>query len=114
MNVRTYGNIVIAVASTGITVTNLPGVRTLHSRFKISLRVDVDSHCGIHLQSDFAELMRRVELTVWDEAQMTNKYAFYALDKTLRDIMKSVMPFGGKIVVLKGDFRQVFPIVEKM
>ncbi|XP_016177772.1 uncharacterized protein LOC107620065 [Arachis ipaensis] len=42
---------------------------------------------------------------------MTNKLAFEALDRTLRDIMILVsdrnkdLPFGGKVVVLGGDFR---------
>ncbi|XP_015959923.1 uncharacterized protein LOC107483820 [Arachis duranensis] len=48
---------------------------------------------------------------------MTNKLAFEALDRTLRDIMVSVsdrnkdLPFGGKVVVLGGDFRQVLPVI---
>ncbi|RYR15961.1 hypothetical protein Ahy_B04g072929 [Arachis hypogaea] len=50
---------------------------------------------------------------------MINKLAFEALDRTLRDIMVSVsdsnkdLPFGGKIVVIGGDFRQVFPVIPK-
>ncbi|XP_057723535.1 uncharacterized protein LOC130939448 [Arachis stenosperma] len=50
---------------------------------------------------------------------MTNRLAFEALDRTLRDIMSSVsvvnkdLPFGGKIIVLGGDFRQVLPVVPK-
>jgi ATP-dependent DNA helicase PIF1 len=37
-----------------------------------------------------------------------------ALDNSLLDIMgRSHLPFGGKTVVLGGDFRQVFPVVRK-
>ncbi|CAH9137352.1 unnamed protein product, partial [Cuscuta epithymum] len=50
---------------------------------------------------------------------MTHKYCFEALDKTLRDICSVVnpkneeLPFGGKIVVLGGDFRQTLPVIPK-
>ncbi|KAG2627519.1 hypothetical protein PVAP13_3KG127484 [Panicum virgatum] len=45
---------------------------------------------------------------------MTKRQAVEALDKSLRDIMdRPELPFGGKIVVFGGDFRQVLPVVLK-
>jgi len=50
---------------------------------------------------------------------MTNRYAFEALDRSLRDIMSTVdpinknIPFGGKIMIFGGDFRQILPVVKK-
>jgi len=50
---------------------------------------------------------------------MTNRYAFEALDRSLRDIMSTVDPinknisFGGKIMIFGGDFRQILPVVKK-
>lgn len=50
---------------------------------------------------------------------MINRWAFEAFDRTLRDIMSKVvkgaadLPFGGKTVVLGGDFRQILPVVPK-
>jgi len=41
---------------------------------------------------------------------MTSKYALHIMDRTLRDIMNNDLPFGGKIVMLGGDFRQPLPI----
>ena len=44
---------------------------------------------------------------------------FEAFDRTLRDIMKNVDEcnngklFGGKVVVLGGDFRQILPVIKK-
>jgi ATP-dependent DNA helicase PIF1 len=49
---------------------------------------------------------------------MTSRYCFEALDRTLRDVLscndasKSSLPFGGKTVVLGGDFRQTLPVIE--
>ncbi|XP_019178356.1 PREDICTED: uncharacterized protein LOC109173570 [Ipomoea nil] len=51
---------------------------------------------------------------------MTHKYCFEALDKTMRDILRFTVPgsdqktFGGKTVVLGGDFRQILPVIPKM
>ena len=45
---------------------------------------------------------------------MTKRQNVEALDNSLRDIMgRSNLLFGGKTVVLGGDFRQVLPIVRK-
>ncbi|KAK3224805.1 hypothetical protein Dsin_004667 [Dipteronia sinensis] len=48
---------------------------------------------------------------------MVHRFCFEALDRTLKDILKfsnpnsSEEPFGGKIIVLRGDFRQILPVV---
>lgn len=36
-----------------------------------------------------------------------------ALDRSLQDIMNINAPFGGKIMIMGGDFRQVLPVIEK-
>jgi len=49
---------------------------------------------------------------------MTNKQCFEALDRSLRDILSetnekaSDIPFGGKVVVLGGDPKQILPVIE--
>jgi hypothetical protein len=65
-----------------------------------------------------ASLLEETSLILWDEAPMTSRYCFEALDRTLRDVLscndvaKSSLPFGGKTVILGGDFRQILPVVE--
>ena len=50
---------------------------------------------------------------------MTQRYAFEALDRTLRDILgyensaKRDKIFGGLTVLLGGDFRQILPVIPK-
>lgn len=50
---------------------------------------------------------------------MMRRHCFGALDKTLRDIIgykeriKSELPFGGKIVIFRGDFRKILPLIAK-
>jgi ATP-dependent DNA helicase PIF1 len=48
----------------------------------------------------------------WDEVPMLHKHAFEAVDRLFRHILDNDSePFGGKTVVLGGDFRQTLPIV---
>ena len=43
---------------------------------------------------------------------MLHRYQLEALDRTLRDLMSEPdQPFGGKVLVLAGDYRQCLPIV---
>jgi ATP-dependent DNA helicase PIF1 len=45
---------------------------------------------------------------------MMHRHCFEAVDRTLKDIMKEKRyPFGGKVVVLGGDFRQILPVIPK-
>ncbi|XP_074293618.1 uncharacterized protein LOC141620716 [Silene latifolia] len=50
---------------------------------------------------------------------MVNRYCFEALDRSLRDIMRTSLegdpekPFGGKVVVFGGDFRQILLVIPK-
>ncbi|XP_043481254.1 ATP-dependent DNA helicase PIF1-like [Leptopilina heterotoma] len=42
---------------------------------------------------------------------MAPKYALEAMELMLRDMTKCKKPFGGKVILLSGDFRQTLPIV---
>ncbi|GFQ66027.1 ATP-dependent DNA helicase [Trichonephila clavata] len=56
-------------------------------------------------------ILETCKLIVWDEATMSHRNAFHALDKTLQDLLGSSAIMGGATVVLAGDFRQTLPIV---
>ncbi|XP_066384732.1 uncharacterized protein [Miscanthus floridulus] len=92
-HLRSQKKIVLTVASSGVAALLLPGGRTAHSRFKIPCDLD--------------------ETSVHDI-----KRAFEALDRTFRDIQSqncseaAHLPFGGKVVVLGGDLRQILPVIE--
>ena len=60
-----------------------------------------------------AILWDEAKLILWDEASMTHRYCPEALDRTLRDLMKVDQPFGGKVVIFLGDFRQVLAVVKR-
>ena len=107
------GGIALAVALSGIAALLLEGGRTAHSRFKIPIALTPQTTCFISAQSALANLIRNTALIVWDEAPMTDKLAFHALDKTLRDIKGNNYRFGGIPIVFGGDFRHCLPVVSK-
>jgi len=114
---RSEKKIVLPVALSGIATLLLHAGRTAHSRFKIPLDVNEDSIWHIRPGTMLAELIEKIDLIIWDEAPMTHRYAFKALDKTLRDLMSMEKTeakdqhFGGKTVLLGGDFRQTLPVI---
>ena len=115
---RAKNKIVLTVASSGVAALLLQGGRTAHSRFKIPCEVEEDTVCDVSRGTMLSELIELTSLVIWDEALMANRRCFEALDRTFRDIEKAKSPeaahtpFGGKVVVLGGDLRQILPVVE--
>ena len=111
---RSMEKIVLCVASSGIAALLLKGGRTAHSCFKIPIPCHEESICNISKNSDLAELMRRTDLVIWDEAPMQNKHNMEAVDRSLRDILNtSDKAFGGLTFVFGGDFKQILPVIIK-
>jgi hypothetical protein len=80
---------------------------------KIPLKCDEFSTCNIAQDSEMANLIRNAELFIWDEAPMMSKHVYDTVDKTFRDVLKCPnIPFGGKVIVFGGDFRQLMPIIK--
>nr|GEZ16028.1 ATP-dependent DNA helicase PIF1-like [Tanacetum cinerariifolium] len=91
--------------------------RTAHSRFAIPINIVKDSMRSITADGDLAALLRKTSLIIWDEAPVLNKHCFEAFDRTMRNICTdsnepSDQVFGGKVVVLGGDFRQILPVIQ--
>jgi hypothetical protein len=103
--------IAVATATSGIAASIMPGGRTTHSIFKIPIKISDGSICKFSKQSDTTGLLRRAALIIWDEVAMTKKQSVETLDRSLQDIMGCELPFGGKVMVSGGDFRQVLLVV---
>jgi len=71
---------VLAIASSRITSLLLLGGRTAHSRFKIPIDLHDESTCNITQQMKVAELVRKADIIIWDEASMRHHQAFEAVD----------------------------------
>ena len=105
--------IAISVAFTGIAAQLLKGGRTFNSRFKLLLKPDARSTCNISKQSGLCKMIKKAKIIVWDEAPMSHRDLLEGLDRTLEDLMDCKQPFGGKVIVLAGDFRQLPTIIQK-
>ncbi|XP_035841504.1 uncharacterized protein LOC110919851 [Helianthus annuus] len=116
---RSKGEVVLNVASSGIASLLLDGGRTAHSRFVIPININENSICSIEPNTELGDLIKRATLIIWDEAHMTHKHCFEALDRTMRDISRSSQPnmqskpFGGKVILFGGDFRQILLVIPK-
>jgi len=64
------------------------GGRTAHSRFKIPIDLHNESTYNITQQMKVAELVRKADMIIWDEAPMMHRQAFEAIDRTLRNLMQ--------------------------
>jgi ATP-dependent DNA helicase PIF1 len=83
-----------------------------HTRFKIPCdNLDETTTCNIKHETMLCKLIQSASLIIWDEALMTHRISFEALDRTLRDILSlpssnnKDLLFGGKVMVLGGDLR---------
>ncbi|KAL3810378.1 hypothetical protein ACJIZ3_000028 [Penstemon smallii] len=108
---RNEGCIMLATATSGIAANQLSGGRTAHSKLKIPIKLDQNSMCRISKQSELCHLLDRASAIIWDEAPMANRHSIETVEHTLRDMLGSNLPFGGKVIIFGGDFRQVVPVV---
>ncbi|KAK9689010.1 hypothetical protein RND81_09G027900 [Saponaria officinalis] len=92
--VRLMGKIVLPTATSGIAASNIPSGRTAHSRFKIPIDLESSLSCDVPKQ-----------------ASMARKENVESLETLLIDLCNPHLPFGGKVVVFGGDFRQIFSVV---
>lgn len=108
---RSRNKVCLSVASSGIAACLLYKGKTAHSAFGIPLELDKDSSSSIKVNSNKGDLLKQVDLIVWDEAPMMHKHSFECVDRLLRDITGNDTVFGGKVVLFGGDFRQILPVV---
>ncbi|XP_034044527.1 uncharacterized protein LOC117526576 [Thalassophryne amazonica] len=112
---RQMKKVALAVASSGIAATLLDGGRTDHSAFKLPLDLAKRElpTCNISRGTTKAKLLSKSKLIIWDEATMSHKGAFEALDRTLQDLRRNTSLMGGVTVLLSGDFCQTLPVIPK-
>ncbi|XP_078437639.1 uncharacterized protein LOC144708259 [Wolffia australiana] len=109
----------MSTTTSGIAALLLEGGRTLHSTFKIPIPVNHVSTCGFSPDSMIGRQILSASIIIIDEAPMMHRHVYETLDQTIRDLMKTTdpylenVPFGGKVVVMGGDFRQMLPVIQK-
>lgn len=110
---RGRGQSVLPYATTGIAAVLLKGGRTMHSGFKLPVPIYNNSTSRINMISREADGLREAVLLIIDEASMMTTHALSCIDRLLKELMINSRPFGGKVIVLGGDFRQTLPVVPR-
>ncbi|XP_065640567.1 uncharacterized protein LOC136073126 [Hydra vulgaris] len=100
-------------AGCGIAATLLKKGCTLHGLFKLPVPILENSTCNVTPNSIHGKFLRQISLYLLDEASMIPKYALNAIDKLLQDVCINKFPFGGKVILMGGDFRQILPVVKR-
>ncbi len=106
---RAQGREVACVAASALAAMLLVGGSTAHSAFRIPIPANEGSMCNVSREERAA--LKRVELIIYDECSMVHADVANTVERTLRDIMHDERPFGGKIFVWTGDFKQLLPVV---
>lgn len=102
----------VFLAPTGIAAINING-STIHSFFQLKpglLTPDSIEPIGSRKRID---MIRSVRTIVIDEISMVRSDLFVAMDMRLQEITGCNKPFGGKQVILVGDFLQLPPVVKE-
>ncbi|XP_058789684.1 uncharacterized protein LOC131663341 [Phymastichus coffea] len=104
---------ICSMAFTGIAASCnalLPNGKTVHKTFGLPVPLFQDSSSNIKAQSQEAQILRETDVFIWDEISMAPRYALEIVNKTLQNFMDNNLPFGGKIIIVGGDLKQLLPI----
>ena len=111
--VRGEGKVALATAISGIAATNFaPLGRTLHYISGLPIRLHETSMCN--LSKEKAEVLKAAKVLIIDEITMLKGVGLDVLSQSLCDLLECEnLPFGGLVVVMGGDFRQVLPVIRR-
>lgn len=98
------------MAYTGLAAGNLPKGQTIHSKFGIPVRLFSDSSSNITPGTKEAKKLIETTVYIVDEGSMVPRHISRIMDELLRDLTSNDCPYGGKIFLFGGDFRQILPI----
>ena len=119
---RLLNHIGLACATTGVASINYILGFTGHSLYGFPIERDDTILSGPKIESKYMqvlidgktnrrlELIRAATLLIWDEISMLRRDLLEALDRLLQTLMGNTLPFGGKIIITLGDFRQLPPV----
>uniref|UniRef100_A0A1I7SZI9 ATP-dependent DNA helicase n=1 Tax=Caenorhabditis tropicalis TaxID=1561998 RepID=A0A1I7SZI9_9PELO len=68
--------------------------------------------CAIAPFTDEGDTLAAVDAIIWDEACMSDRRIVQAVSLLFQDLKESTLAFGGVLVMMGGEWRQILPIVE--
>lgn len=103
-------------ASTGVAAKNLTRGVTLHRAFRLPVTdtYDCNDTPAIEPHSSLGQQISRTQLLIIDEVTMLHKALLEMVDNVCMHCAPAdcrKIPFGGKVVLLGGDWQQLLPVV---
>ena len=113
---RNSGNSCVFLAPTGVAALNIGGA-TVHSFLQLAPTLQSPDTIGPFRsgRADKARVVERTRAIVIDEISMVRSDTFAAIDFRLRSLVRGEnrnKPFGGKQMIVVGDFFQLPPVVK--
>ena len=117
------------VAHTGIAATLLINGSTVHRQFAIPIGTTEETKCQVGFGTTLEKQIEAAHVIIWDEACMSDRRVskefhnflnhplkvLNCVEKLLTDIKLAKEgnsnPFGGKMMLLGGDWKQLLPVV---
>ena len=101
----------VTLAPTGVAAI-LAGGDTIHSFFGLPMDICVPGICGKMSEARILTLIH-ADTIIIDEVSMVRCDVMDAIDCTMRHILRSNQPFGGKQMIFVGDMFQLPPVVNQ-
>ena len=101
----------MSVAWTAVAAMLLLDGQTRHTGFRLPVRIDETT--SLH-QDRLNQIWKGIEsatIIIWDEISLVPRYALDSFDRLCRNVTGIDKPFGNKLFVVGGDFRQCLPIM---
>ena len=101
----------LVLAPTGIAAIAVGG-QTMHSFFGFPMQA-MGPHTEIGLSNEKFQILKQTDTIIVDEASMVRSDMVDGMDRCLRMVFHTNMPFGGKQVIFVGDLFQLPPVVKE-
>ena len=113
---RSRREVTLVCATTGLAAMLYKGGRTAHTMFGMPIVEGMQDSVHSNIspadgKDSRVQLIRAARIIVWDEIASADKILIEGVDALLREIMEVDEPFGGKLLIGVGDFRQLPPVV---
>ena len=99
----------IVLAPTGIAAMNVGG-QTIHSFFGLPFEA-IGPDTEFEVSREKRDVLKHTDTIIIDEASMVRCDWVDGIDRFLRSLMKTHLPFGGKQMLFVGDLFQLPPVV---
>ena len=101
----------LVLAPTGIAAIAVGG-QTMHSFFGFPMQA-MGPHTDTSLSNEKFQILKETDTIIVDEASMVRSDMVDGMDRCLRMVFETNMPFGGKQVIFVGDLFQLPPVVKE-